>query len=152
MTDTSSVAVLIEYGQTHARGRTVWGSLVPLDSVWRLGANTATHLVTKVPLTVGGTSLPAGKYTLHLLPTASAGHLIVSDTTDVWGLPYVGAAKDRARIPVRSRTLTESIETLHLALVPSGTAANNGVLTITWGTREFSVDWSAQLSGSDGNK
>jgi alpha-beta hydrolase superfamily lysophospholipase len=26
------------------------------------------------------------------------------------------------------------------------------VLTITWGTREFSVDWSAQLSGSDGNK
>jgi hypothetical protein len=149
LTDTSTVTVLVEYGEVHARGRTVWGGLVPLDSVWRLGANTATHLVTKVPLTIGGTAIPAGKYTLHLLPTASAGQLIVSDTTNVWGLPYVGAAKDRARIPMRSRNLTHSVESLSISMVPSVTQTSSGVLTVTWGMREFSVDFTAQLGGTN---
>jgi len=145
MTDTSALTVLIEYGQTHARGREVWGTLVPLDTVWRLGANPATHLISRVPLTIGGTRLPAGKYTLHLRPTASAGHLIVSDTTGVWGTPYIGAAKDRARIPLRSRNLSENIESLNIVLVPDGTTPNAGVLQIIWGKREFSVNWTAQV-------
>ncbi len=148
-TDTSTITVLIEYGQPHARGREVWGTLVPLDTVWRLGANPATHLVTKVPLTIGGTQIPPGKYTLHLRPTATAGQLIVSDTTGVWGVPYIGARKDRARIPMRSRNLTDNTETLHIALVP-GNPTNSGVLTVLWGKREFTVDWTAQLPAGRG--
>jgi hypothetical protein len=143
LTDTSTITVLIEYGQTHARGREVFGTLVPLDTVWRLGANTATHLVTKVPLTIGGRLIPAGRYTLHLRPTATAGQLIVSDTTNVWGIPYVGAARDRARIAMRSRNLADNVESLSIALAP-GATPNAGVLTITWGKREFSADWTAQ--------
>ena len=143
-TDSSALTVMIEYGAPSARGRVVWGTLVPLDTVWRLGANTATHLVTKVPLTIGGTAIPAGKYTLHLRPTATAGQLVVSDTINVWGVDYVGAAKDRARISMRSRNLSENIETLSINLVPAATG-NSGVLTVLWGRREFSVDWVAQL-------
>jgi hypothetical protein len=149
ITDTSDVTVLIEYGQPHARGREVWGTLVPFDSVWRLGANAATHLITRVPLTIGSAQIPAGNYTLHLLPTAATAQLIVSDSsgTDMWGVPYPGASRDRARIPMRSRNLTENIETLVINLVPGVGSTSSGVLSILWGRREYSVEWTAQLSG-----
>ena len=145
MTDTSAHTILIEYGQAHARGREVWGTLVPLDSVWRLGANSATHLITKVPITFGTTTIPVGKYALHLLPTASGGQLIVNNATEVWGTPYAGAARDRARIPMRSRTLTENIESLSITLIPNSATGNSGVLSIMWGQREFLVDWTARM-------
>jgi hypothetical protein len=148
MTDTSLHTILIEYGQTHARGREVWGTLVPLDTVWRLGANGATHLITKVPLSIGTAQIPAGAYSLHLRPGASEAHLIVSNATGMWGIPYPGAQQDRARVPMRSRTLSENIESLVIALVPNTTTGNSGVLTVMWGRREFSVDWTARLAGS----
>jgi hypothetical protein len=148
LVDTASLTVLIEYGQPHARGREVWGTLVPFDSVWRLGANAATHLVTRVPLTIGTTSIPAGRYTLHMRPTAAGGALIVSDSTapGMWGVPYPGAARDRARIALRMRNLQENVESLQISLVPSATNTSTGTLNIVWGRREYSVDWSAQLA------
>jgi hypothetical protein len=147
-TDTTGLTILIDYGQVHARGREVWGSLVPLDSVWRLGANTATHLFSKVPLTIGGTAIPSGKYTLHLRPTANGGQLVVNDSLNGWGIPYA-PAKERARIEMRSRNLTDNVESLAIALVPNA-AGNGGVLTIAWGKREFAVDFVAQLAGGRG--
>jgi hypothetical protein len=150
MTDTSLHTVFIEYGQPHARGREIWGTLVPLDTVWRLGANTATHLIAKVPLTIGGTAIPAGTYTLFLRPTAGAGQLVISNATGSWGTEYAGAERDRARIPMRSRNLSENIESLSIALVPNTTTGDSGVLTIAWGRREFAVDWSALLSAGRG--
>src|SRR5258706_16000505 len=32
--------IAISYGQPHARGRKVEGGLIPVDTVWRLGAHT----------------------------------------------------------------------------------------------------------------
>src|SRR5690606_24109602 len=37
--------MIIDYGQPHARGRTIFGDLVPYGQVWRLGANWATTLM-----------------------------------------------------------------------------------------------------------
>jgi hypothetical protein len=46
--------VVVDYGRPQVRERTVWGgTLVPFDSVWRAGANDATHLFTTRPLTLG---------------------------------------------------------------------------------------------------
>jgi len=45
--------IVITYGQPHARGRRVEGGLVPLDTVWRFGANMATTLHSDVDVTLG---------------------------------------------------------------------------------------------------
>ncbi|MBP6772475.1 MAG: DUF2911 domain-containing protein, partial [Gemmatimonadaceae bacterium] len=51
--------VLIDYGRPSVRDRTVWGgTLVPFDSVWRTGANDATHLFTTRTLTLGAAGGP----------------------------------------------------------------------------------------------
>jgi hypothetical protein len=41
--------VEVDYGTPALRGRTAWGALVPYGSVWRTGANEATHLTTSHP-------------------------------------------------------------------------------------------------------
>ena len=146
----SGARVSIEYGQPHARGREVFGSLVPLDSVWRAGANRATQLTTDIPLTIGGTRLPPGSYSLALYASKTEPKLIINSRTRQWGIPY-NAAGELARIPMRVRTLAEPVETFTIALVPnpasSGQAAptpGTGLLTMTWGTLQFSVEFAAQ--------
>jgi hypothetical protein len=147
----SGARVMIEYGQPHASGREVMGTLVPFDSVWRAGANRATHLVTDVPLTIGGTRLPAGTYSLALVASKTAPRLVINSRTRQWGIPY-STVGEIARVPMLSRTLSEPVETFTIALVPNATrpglaapaAPGTGTLFMTWGTMQFSVEFSAQ--------
>ena len=143
-------AISIDYGQPHARGREVFGTLVPFDSVWRAGANRATHLTTDIPLTIGGTRLPAGTYTLALFVSRTEPRLVINGRTRQWGIPY-NPAGEIARVPMRVRTLAAPVESFTIALVPNPSrpggaapAPGTGVLTMTWGTMEFAVDFSAQ--------
>ena len=142
--------IMIDYGQPHASGREVFGTLVPLDSVWRAGANRATQLTTDVALTIGGTRLPPGSYTLALYASRTAPKLVINSRTRQWGIPY-DPAGEIARIPMRVRTLTEPVESFTIALVPNAnrpglaaSAPGTGILHMTWGTMQFSVDFSAQ--------
>src|SRR6266516_1635781 len=59
--------IAIAYGQPHARGRNVEGGLIPLDSVWRFGANMATTLHTDLDITLGDLKLPRGDYSLFIM-------------------------------------------------------------------------------------
>jgi hypothetical protein len=139
--------IAISYGQPHARGRAVEGGLVPRDTVWRFGANTATTLHTDLDITLGTLKLPRGDYTLFVLYTGSAWQLIVNRGTGQWGTDH-DASKDIGRVPLTSRTLAEPEESLTIYLVPnspqprSGYADLGGVLRIKWGRTELSTTWS----------
>ncbi len=138
--------IAITYGQPHARGRQVEGGLVPLDTVWRFGANAATILHSDLDLTVGGLRVPAGDYALFVLNSRAGWYLIVNRGTGQWGTDR-DSTRDLGRIPLASRTLREPEETLSVYLVPesprptSGLAYLRGALRIKWGTTELSTDW-----------
>ncbi len=135
--------VRIEYGQPHARGRAILGTVVPFDSVWRLGANAATSLVTDVDLDLGGTRVPKGAYTLFARPTRAGWSLIVNRKTGEWGTQY-DASADLAVIPARSRTLAEARESFSITLVPESATSVRGTLVFAWGTFEVSVPYEAR--------
>src|SRR5215217_3737422 len=59
--------ITVEYGRPSVRGRKIMGELVPYGQVWRTGADEATTLTTDKDLQIGGTSVPAGKYTVYTL-------------------------------------------------------------------------------------
>src|SRR3954471_17025401 len=139
--------IAIDYGQPHSRGRNVIGlpGVVPWDSVWRTGANMSTQLTTEVDLTLGGTFIPRGIYTLFTLPTRTGWKLIVSKELLQWGTDY-DPAKDFARIDLRQRSLTEPMESLTFWLIPAienppSATLPHGVLKFAWGTTELSADW-----------
>jgi hypothetical protein len=143
---TGPARIAIAYGQPHARGRRIIGGLLPIDTVWRFGANTATTLHTDLDLTLGGLSVPRGDYSLFLLDSAGAFRLVVNRQTGQWGTDY-DTTRDLGRIPLAARTLAEPEETLTIYLVPEsarpaqGYADLRGVLRIKWGTTELSTPW-----------
>ena len=138
--------IAINYGQPHARGRQVIGGpVVPWDTVWRTGANLATHLSTDVDLTIGTTVVPAGIYTLYTRPSVAGWELVINTQVAQWGTVY-DQGRDLARIPMRVRTRAEPLESLSIWLVPTQLPSGSrepqrGVLTIAWGRTEAQVDW-----------
>lgn len=125
----------IAYSRPFKRGRKIFGNIVPLDSVWRTGANAATMFTTSSDLVFGTTVVPAGKYTLWSLPTATGAKLIINSQTGQWGTDY-DATKDFARLDLTQRMLTAPVEEFTFAVVPSG---NTGILKFSWDDREYSI-------------
>ena len=148
------IRMAIDYGQPHLRGRQLGvGGLVPMDSVWRLGANMATTLTTDVDVTIGDKFIPRGIYTLFVLPSRGGWKLIVNRQLMQWGTDY-DPAQDFARIDLRTRTLAEPMESLAIFLepqvemnaqgepvAPTSPRMPRGTLRIVWGTVELTTDW-----------
>jgi protein-S-isoprenylcysteine O-methyltransferase Ste14 len=138
--------IAISYGQPHARGRKIEGGLIPMDTVWRFGANLATALHTDVDMRLGTVAVPRGDYSLFLLNGKAGWQLILSRATALWGTDY-DPARDLGRVSLTSRKLAEPEESLTMYLVPdarpgSGLAELSGVLRIKWGTTELATTWS----------
>jgi len=135
----------IDYGQPHARGRTIYGDLVPWGEVWRLGANMATHLRADLNIRLGDLAIPQGLYTLYLIPRPDGAELVVNRSIGQWGTEYA-AADDFGRLSMTARPLAEPVESLVITLWPQVAEEGvlpSGLLTITWGEMEYSVDWAA---------
>ena len=77
--------ITIDYSRPSLKGRKVGQELAPYGKVWRTGANEATALNTEIDLNIGGTKVPAGKYTLYTLPSEGTWKLIINKQTGQWG-------------------------------------------------------------------
>lgn len=129
--------VVIDYGRPQVRERTVWGgTLVPFDSVWRAGANDATHLFTTRPLTLGSMNLAPGMYTLWVQHTRQATFLIVNRQTGQWGTQY-DPSQDVGRVEMQSAAAPSHIEEMTMAVRALG--PTRGSLELAWGDRVMSV-------------
>jgi hypothetical protein len=124
----------IDYSRPAVRGRRIWGEVVPWDTVWRLGADMATHFTTDADLTIGDATVPAGRYTLWMLPSETTPQLIVSRLVNVFGTNYT-PTQDLVRVPLARRSATEVAERLTLDV-------RDGALNVRWAD----VVWSAPLT------
>lgn len=93
--------ITITYHRPRVQGREIWGKLVPYGEVWRAGANENTTVEFSTPVLVDGQALPAGRYGLHALPTATSWQWIFSKVDSNWGSFSYDAAEDALRIEAR---------------------------------------------------
>jgi len=127
-------AITIKYGAPSVRGRQIFGDggIISKDKtypVWRAGANAATALHTDATLQIKGLTVPAGDYTLFVLPQGDPWQLIVNKQTGQWGLTY-DQAQDLGRVPMDMSKPPALIETLKFTL--TGTGASSGKLQLEW--------------------
>jgi len=92
--------VTVDYHSPGVKGREIWGNLVPMDTVWRAGANENTTITFSHPVTVEGQSLPAGTYGLHMIPGESAWTVIFSHNHTSWGSFSYDQDEDALRVEV----------------------------------------------------
>ena len=126
-----------DYSSPRAKGRKIYGGLVPYGEVWRTGANEATTFVTSTDVTVGGKAVPAGSYTIFTVPTADKWTLIVNKKTGEWGIPYKYESDELARIDMKVSKLPSPLENFTIGYAKSGSGCT---LQIDWETTRASVD------------
>jgi hypothetical protein len=80
--------VEITYSRPVARGRALFGSLVPWGRIWNPGADTATAISVSAAVLVNGARLAAGSYSLWAIPGENAWTFIFSRAHPVWHVPY----------------------------------------------------------------
>jgi hypothetical protein len=80
--------ITVDYSSPRAKGRKIFGDLVPYGDVWRTGANEATTFVTTANLSIGNLNVPAGSYTMFTIPNQDKWTLIINKKTGEWGIPY----------------------------------------------------------------
>ena len=140
--------VLVDYGRPQVRERTVWGgTLVPFDSVWRAGANDATHLFTTRVLTFGAPGaelvVPPGQYTLFVQHTRTGTWLIVNRQTGMWGTVY-SAANDLGRVPMTLASTAAHVEEFTITVKSLSPA--RGALELAWGPSMASVPFGVSVA------
>jgi Protein of unknown function (DUF2911) len=130
-------SVTVDYSSPRAKGRKIFGSLVPYGKVWRAGANEATTLVTASDISVGGKTVPPGDYTIFAIPAEDKWTLIVSKKTGEWGTAYPGPENDLARIDMKASKTSAPVENFTIAFDQSG---NGCAMRMEWENTRASVE------------
>ena len=122
----------IRYGRPVARGRALFPGVVKWDAIWHPGADSASRLTITRDIELEGNPLPAGEYTLWLIPRESGRWtVIVSRAAHVFHTPYPGAEHDALRFEVTVETGAH-METL--AYYFPVVNRDEAILRIHWGT------------------
>jgi hypothetical protein len=129
--------ITVDYSSPRMKGRKIFGGLVPFGEIWRAGANEATTFITDTDVTVGGTAVPAGSYTIFTIPGEGKWTLVISKKTGEWGTAYPGPSNDLARVEMKVSKLPAAAENFTIAFDPSGAVCT---LRMEWETTRASVD------------
>jgi DUF2911 family protein len=130
--EVAATTFTIEYDRPVARGRDLFGALVPYDRVWCPGANTCTTLTVTTDVTVEGRKLPAGTYTVWAKPGAATWSIIFNTAHPTFHTQHARVAdQDFLTIDVKPRAAPH-METLafYFAVVDG----RHAELVLHWGT------------------
>jgi hypothetical protein len=92
--------ITVVYNRPVARGRDIFGALVPYGRMWHPGADQASTIALSSSVTINGQTLAAGKYSIWAIPRADRWTMVFNKTAEVWHTPYPGEATDVLRIDV----------------------------------------------------
>ena len=104
--------ISITYHRPAVNNRKIFGGLVQYGALWRAGANENTTIWFSTPVKIEGQPLPAGKYALYMLPSASQWTVVFSKFAGDWGAYNYDPAEDALRVNVTPQSVSDSQERL----------------------------------------
>ncbi|MBS4039624.1 MAG: DUF2911 domain-containing protein [Flavobacteriales bacterium] len=109
--------VEIEYNRPSAKGRAVFGNLVPFGKLWRTGANLNSMITFSEEVKIDGKALPKGKYAIFATPKADVWEVVFYKDTENWGTPQnFDEAKVALRTSAKVEALGNHVETFTIAI------------------------------------
>jgi hypothetical protein len=125
-----NTTIVVDYNRPVARGRELFGHLVPYGRIWCPCADEATTVEISTSVTVDRHPLPAGRYSLWTEPRPDLWAVMFSKNANAWHTRYP-QGQDALRLQVTPRTGTH-METLAFYFpVVDGRKAE---LVLHWGT------------------
>lgn len=117
--------ITVEYSRPSAKGRVVFGDVVPFGSIWRTGANSTTKITFGEDVKVEGNDVKAGTYGLYTIPNKDSWEIMLyKDLTLGGNVADYKKENEVLRFTVKSTSLTEKVETfaINVADITSNTA------------------------------
>ena len=125
------VEAKICYSRPLARGRVIFGDLVPYDMLWRTGANEATTIHLPFAAEIAGIALAPGKYSIYTVPSTREWVVVVNASTSQGGRTrdegefkneYIAEvrAQEVGRGLVMSESIDEHVEQFTIRSEPAG--------------------------------
>lgn len=130
--------VTVDYNRPSAKGRIIFGDLVPFGELWRTGANANSTVSFSEDVIINGATVKKGKYALFTTPKADMWEVIFYTDTDNWGTPEVwDANKVAVLVNVDPVALNNAVESLTISI---GNLTNDSAtIDIAWEKTMVSV-------------
>jgi hypothetical protein len=139
--------IAVSYGRPVARGRALFGALVPWDSVWHPGADSATRVTFSRDVRVEGKLLHSGEYSLWLIPREHAQWTVIfSRAAHVFHKPYPGARFDVLRVDV---TPEQASQMEAFAIYFPSVLREEAEMRLHWGTTAVPLHITAPVQPHD---
>jgi hypothetical protein len=153
--------VTIDYGRPALKGRSLDVLLkqLPEDHIWRAGENQVTTFVTESDVVIGGTKVPAGKYSVYVYAGENDDWALVLNRdpgialvklwdkapdnlkNELWprldGYDKNIRGEEVLRAKMTAATAAEPADLFTMSFAPKG---NSAALTLAWGNAAWSID------------
>src|SRR6187401_1812993 len=128
----AATTITVDYNRPVARGRDLFGALVPYDKIWCPGADDCTTIKISTDITIEGKALAAGTYSVWAKPGAAAWTIIFNRAHPIFHTRYQTVAdQDALTLEVTPRAGTH-METL--AFYFPAVNQKHAELVLHWGT------------------
>ena len=97
--------VTVDYGSPGVKGRPIWGTLLPYDSLWRAGANAATKVTFSRDVIFSGKAVAKGSYSLFIIPSRDKDWTVVLNTDAEASAEDYVKSKDLVRVIIKPETV-----------------------------------------------
>jgi len=101
----------LTYSRPGAKGRVVFGDLVPYGKLWRTGANGATSIKFTDVVEIDGKKLDTGTYIIYTIPNEESWDIIINKGLKNWGVDGYKESEDVLRFKVPSVKMKNKTET-----------------------------------------
>ena len=128
--------ITVAFSSPGVKGRKIWGEVVPLDKVWRAGANDCTKLTVSTPISIEGKPVAAGSYCVFLLPQRSGWTFILSKNLEQAGSDEYKQSEDALRVPATASTIPTR-ERMAFTIIDFDD--EKGTLAMEWETQRVAV-------------
>ncbi len=123
--------VSAEYSRPSAKGRNIFGNLVPFGKMWRTGANANTIITFGTDVIIGGKTLPKGEYAIYTNPKPDSWEVYFYADTHNWGLPEKwNEEKIVVKTTVKPITISNFVETFTVGI--NGLDNDFGHIELSW--------------------
>jgi hypothetical protein len=136
-------SIELNYSRPLAKGRKIFGDLVPFGKMWRTGANGATKVTFGEDVKVGGVAVKAGSYAIYSIPNTNEWEIILNKGINNGGLSGYKTEEDVARFKVKPSTLPFAIESFTMMIGDVLPASAN--IQILWENTVVSIPVEADI-------
>ncbi len=103
--------VEVKYSRPNARGRVIFGSLVPFGELWRTGAHDATTIRFSEAVKLNDNDIPAGTYSFFTIPNQKEWTIVINKATEMHGTSDYTQEQDLVRFTAKAEKSARYYET-----------------------------------------